>query len=287
MSINSSTKITAGIDWVQVTQSQDNWPYPHAWPSAHVPGRGKLNYDVSRKFVDGRVELVSMSREDMKTHVIMSGDAIRNLTSSHCSSHEEILDWASKGSVTRVDIYVDVRHGSLSIEGLRDAVTDGTSGTKAENSLYMKAAIGSGETLYVGSPKSNKRLRVYDKQAESKTGFEWTRIELQLRQKYARRAVWTLHNKKDWTGAIAQIIRGFVPFEDNHEWQAVVGASSILLPPMPDEKSASKREDWLYMTAAKALAKEVFARQDHSIAERFIDYYESHLELMQSKIVSK
>jgi len=50
---------------------------------------------------------------------------------------------------------------------------------------------GRGHTLYVGSPKSDKRLRVYNKSAESgempDTG-EYVRFELQLRDDYAERA---------------------------------------------------------------------------------------------------
>jgi len=50
---------------------------------------------------------------------------------------------------------------------------------------------GRGHTLYVGSPKSDKRLRVYNKSAESgemPESGEYVRFELQLRDDYAERA---------------------------------------------------------------------------------------------------
>jgi hypothetical protein len=50
---------------------------------------------------------------------------------------------------------------------------------------------GRGHTLYVGSPKSDKRLRVYNKSAESgetPDEGEYVRFELQLRDDYAERA---------------------------------------------------------------------------------------------------
>jgi DNA relaxase NicK len=50
---------------------------------------------------------------------------------------------------------------------------------------------GRGHTLYVGSPKSDKRLRVYNKSAESgemPEDGEYARFELQLRDDYAERA---------------------------------------------------------------------------------------------------
>jgi hypothetical protein len=50
---------------------------------------------------------------------------------------------------------------------------------------------GAGCTLYVGSPKSDKRLRIYNKSAESgevPNEGEYVRFELQLRDDYAERA---------------------------------------------------------------------------------------------------
>jgi hypothetical protein len=50
---------------------------------------------------------------------------------------------------------------------------------------------GRGHTLYVGSPKSDKRLRIYNKSAESgevPDQGEYVRFELQLRDDYAERA---------------------------------------------------------------------------------------------------
>jgi len=50
---------------------------------------------------------------------------------------------------------------------------------------------GRGCTLYVGSPKSDKRLRIYNKSAESgevPESGEYVRFELQLRDDYAERA---------------------------------------------------------------------------------------------------
>jgi Putative phage replication protein RstA len=54
---------------------------------------------------------------------------------------------------------------------------------------------GRGQTLYVGSPKSDKRLRVYNKSAESgeaPESGEYVRFELQLRDDYAERAFTSL-----------------------------------------------------------------------------------------------
>jgi len=50
---------------------------------------------------------------------------------------------------------------------------------------------GRGHTLYVGSPRSDKRLRIYNKSAESgetPNEGEYVRFELQLRDDYAERA---------------------------------------------------------------------------------------------------
>lgn len=282
MALTSETKVSATIDWFSITCSDSAIPYPKHWTTKYTPHRGMLNYDIGREFLDGRIELVSSKRANMRPHIIFSGDVIRNLTEAWPHEPMGILEAFRDGKPTRIDIAVDVRFGSLDIERLRDEMADGMGGSRALSSMFIQAVGEAGETLYIGAPKSKKRLRIYDKQAEQKTDFAWTRIELQLREKYARQCVLVLLGKNDLGAAIAGIIRDFATFPENDEWQTVLGSSSVSLP--APEPIKSNRHDWLMTTAAKALAKEVFERQDHAVAETFLDYYQSHLRTLQDGI---
>lgn len=282
MVLTSETKVSATIDWLSVTCYDKPIPYPKHWTTEYREHRGMLNYDAGREFLDGRIELISTKRDDMHPHIIFSGDTIRNLTKNGECSPLEILRSFRDAKATRIDIAVDVRFGSLDIERLRDDLAAGNGGSRALSSMFIQAVGEAGETLYIGAPKSKKRLRIYDKQAEQNASFEWTRIELQIREKYARQCAFVLLGKSDMGAAIAGIIRDFATFPENDQWQTVLGSSSV--PLGTPEATKSNRYDWLMMTAAAALAKEVFARSDHSIAETFIDFYQSHLKTLQDTV---
>ena len=88
-------------------------------------------------------------------------------------------------NLTRLDLAFDDHSGILDIQRLLDDTDDHYYVSK---SRWWKVEYGSeGTSIYHGSPKSNIRIRIYDKAAERglHDGTHWIRVELQLRDQLA------------------------------------------------------------------------------------------------------
>lgn len=268
MAIKSNTQITAKIDWISITS--ESFDFPECWEhrKRQLP-HGLNGYDVAYEFLDGRLLLSSTTREDMKCHLIMSGSTINRLCETHQKTSFEICKIAGGDRLSRLDVAVDVKKGSLNIKGLRDEFEAGNVDTRAEKALYMAGVGSDGETLYIGSQKSAKRLRVYDKAAESGEKIEWTRLELQLRSKYATSG-YRIMNATDNPGrGAANLINGFVNFPTLSDWFVVFGGNTDLVPNC--EITTPNRDRWLMDTATSALANEMLSSGKGSdLLERFI-----------------
>lgn len=106
--------------------------------------------------------------------------------------HKILTGMVGKKRLSRIDIAFDVFDNRM------------------ENYRYFKPGIGKTiysregrvETLYYGSPMSDKQIRQYNKQREQlKRGIrsdEWWRLELQLRTKYISRAAEQINEMLIW-----------------------------------------------------------------------------------------
>ena len=143
---------------------------------------------------------------------------------------------AKGGHLTRIDCALDDRRNLVSLEAVRKAIEDGQFVTRAKRANSMKTHNAStwlleGETLYLGSPASETRLRIYDKSLQLKLkGYcDWsqygTRWELQLRkaraQALGRELV--LRPQREWQRLVVGVLRSFVDFRDvtreSPKWQ--------------------------------------------------------------------
>jgi len=82
--------------------------------------------------------------------------------------------------ITRLDVAFDVfdsGYDAMSIATLYEEEV----GTRGKNT-YSVISSGHGSTLYVGSRRSPKMVRVYDKGKESKTDLDWLRLEIEFKQ---------------------------------------------------------------------------------------------------------
>jgi hypothetical protein len=100
--------------------------------------------------------------------------------------HISFLTSCNQFRLSRLDIAFDI----LNEYDLHDFVIDLP---RVKRNVYTSSA-GKLETLYLGAPKSNKRVRIYDKRLERlSAGYSelqlpsmWWRVEVQLRADYAR-----------------------------------------------------------------------------------------------------
>lgn len=268
MPVTSDTKINAKIDWLSSTVRQIN--YPENWNKKRAEmKRGMLGYDVGVKYLDGRIELCSSNRKDMLPHVIFSGKCIDKLCIANGGDTMSVLRAMSKGRASRIDIAVDIKNGTLNIAELRDEFADGNAKTKVKKGLYMEAVGDKGETFYIGSVKSPKRVRVYDKAAEMHLqDTMWTRVEFQLRSRDAARCFDMLIKSDKPYDLIPKIILGFVDFPEISDWVMALGTEGLT--PSPGETADSNRLQWLMDTAVKSLANEMLdSGKGYGLLEEF------------------
>ena len=212
--INSDTKITAKVDWLSITL--DEIKYPSNWTKERKEmARGMHGYDTGIKYLDGRIELSSSNRADMKPHVILSGSCIDRLALDNGGDTLATLRSLSNGRPSRLDVAIDIKHGTLPIKEMRNHFDVGQAITRAKKGVYMETVGEIGETLYIGSAGSTKRIRIYDKAAEQGLKNEdWTRVELQLRNSAAAQSFLLLINSDEPYGIIPKLIVGFVDFPE-------------------------------------------------------------------------
>lgn len=167
--------ISDAIDWIGVTLHDD----PEGLGLATVVGdrewieqpRGILGYSRSKR--SGNMVIAYGGREDMGAHLVLSGAGCRELEAG-----EYFPGWpgwlsyllASGATVSRIDAARDERSGLLDLDELTRLWKAGavsTRATKFEELGSHDARYGyDGHTLYIGSPRADKRLRIYDKAAE-------------------------------------------------------------------------------------------------------------------------
>ncbi len=280
--ISSDTNISATIDWLSVTATQMvHHPkfYTHHIDLKH----GQLNYDCGIRYLDGRVELWHSRRPEMKVHLVMSGDCISRLCQEHDLTVWDILNHYSYTSPSRVDLAVDITNGTLNINDMAVQLSSNQVDTKAEGGLLMSGTGNqNGMTLYVGSPGSDRRLRVYDKAAETGKNGEWTRIELQLRQRAAKKTFITLMARNADPLVIPGLINDFASWPEYPDWCLAIGSEKVKMSSM--EKVVSNRRAWIFDTCAKAIANELQFGGDAMLIGHLLDAIEVHRDVLREKI---
>lgn len=123
---------------------------------------------------------------DVKDHVTRLDIAIDCLGSGFTC--DEIWRSLQRGSFTSVSSSIRQVQGLLSRGGKEAVLAEVQSrwaGAMVPNSQLARTRSNAGHTIYVGSPSSDRMVRIYDKGAESETGADWLRFEIQLRRESA------------------------------------------------------------------------------------------------------
>jgi hypothetical protein len=154
--------------------------YPHKLQSNDS---GFYGYAASFR-APGLMVLYTPGRSDV--HVQLTGEG--------CELCEHKFDFLPHDAkITRLDIACDVYDGSFTVDDVWGYLQRGQFSSTSTTFLRMVGLReGSGDTLYIGSKTSDRRLRVYDKNAEQnitdKAESTWVRYELQLRRESAQAA---------------------------------------------------------------------------------------------------
>lgn len=175
---------------------------PHGWrldvvsPKSAPPGYrqcfGLLAPDGSAR---GRLAW-NADRPQQKIFVQFTGEDLAGFP-----DWRGLLQWGVRHEVnyTRVDLALDIFGVAGAVGDVYAALLDGEPDTSVRKFQYVvgyqsgpNGLENAGDTLYIGSPASPRRLRIYDKQAEQGTDTAWVRFELVNRGAYANALVYDL-----------------------------------------------------------------------------------------------
>jgi hypothetical protein len=198
----------------------------------------------------------------------LQGVGMEALLSMYSALCEDALRTGLRYNVTRADYAFDVPETAFTPvdvwriiekrEGIETKVSE-------EHMTRMHNKAKTGDTVYVGSPKSDKRVRVYRKVIEGSSVFgdaPFTRVEMQNRHEAALFSFMHLMTvpMEDWAGVAAQYLNGF--FTLRVKWWAdfMEGVKSAYVRLRLVLPSIGRIEAWLFKQVTPALACWLAAR---------------------------
>lgn len=183
------------------------------------------------------------------------------------------------GKVSTMDAYLDLfNHGAQphAILELRDAGTLKTSARQVgdfTSSTRKKGEWQRGETVYVGSPKSDHQIRIYNKAAEQGLDGDWIRLECRWRDVRARNAHTAM-----LTYGIAPTVRAALsaaldlPFD---WWQKALTGEVAEIDPVG--RIDGNTAEWLLKACLPALEREL-AKEHEAGTKRLMEAFTAVLD---------
>lgn len=243
------------------------------------------NYNMAYRTKTGAIVCYHTQREEMKTHVIMSGECleyIRGEGHTDIDLAEYFLNTV-KAKIGRVDICVtsvrkDNKPHNLDPHYLAILAKRGE---LKSNLKHDNGVIDAGmyiETTYIGSRLARNRLfKAYDKGIDlGETAKRIIRYELETR----KRANLVLNAVREGHD-IGGIIRRYVDFPNVALWVEIMQAEPSIIPQIEDNRDKrtkdaierANRWHWMLTSVAPAMAKAVYEdmQQDLSVPEDILN----------------
>lgn len=187
--------------------------------------RGMNGYP--RQMSLGRARILYGATVDMGVHVVLSGEAIRDMTTDLFQFIHFVLHMG--GRFTRVDVACDDFTQTVTPQKCLELLEKGHATSKFKTFRDMKGGtikdgLEIGRTIYLGSPSSRLMVRIYDKALEqiskqNQNGdfcgpvHPWTRVELQIRKENAHSFIEKLHENQFSLGSLAmKLLNNYIQF---------------------------------------------------------------------------
>jgi len=250
---------TKHLDWLSVTFEDlrsalgiipdSDW---HNVGSGHHGYRTALQDAVSGARIETDSAVASMG-----AHLTMSGQTLYEVRTQYPDGDNSLVQAirANDGSVSRVDLALNIHQGELTVQDFFSAYKSGDLKSNARRVYYVEGISDarSGDTLYLGSPKSDRQCRIYNKAAEQAIvdNESWLRLELALRDLRAKNGVNAM-GSNTCAAVISAHVEDMLGW-DNREFNDALLDVPVALHPI--KRRRPNTEQWLLDQCAPALAK--------------------------------
>ena len=253
--------VSRHIDWVSISFPTE-MDYNAVFPTFDWRYIGSGMHGFQFKYQErssGAIWQCSERPRGMVNHATLSGDTLAILRQDRgLQDHGLVQRLLHCGGVaSRIDLTINVHEGRLTPRAIQRAVKTGSAKPRSAVSRFIEGKNGGieGDTLYLGSPSSDRQLRVYNKAAELGIvdGSAWLRLELELRRLRADGALHAVATN-GIDAAVSGHMGDFLEWGDL-EYQQALGSESV--PPVDIPRRDSNRRRWLLGQVSIALAKEL------------------------------
>jgi len=245
---------------------------------------GVHGYKLARQHPYGHIVMSHPGRPDMGVHVMMTGQSMHKLNEIGYDTLQ-LIPWCNeqKARITRLDLAIDVHETPVDIVGLTKCKqVKGEEGSAKKWNLITGSD--NGVTLYIGSRKSEKFMRVYNKAAQmGLEGVEWSRFELEIKQDTCRTIAAAITSLP--SGEIPTYVKGLMKglFNPNDAlYQAIMNVPSVQVGSTKDTSDDTLK--WLYNSVAKTLARQMQLHNDVNVFEEFVRSVHANLRALGGEL---
>jgi len=234
------------------------------------------SYAVRHPF--GHVVMSNLKRTDMGVHVMFSGSALNQLLEGGIDQFA-LIRWAvgEHAKVTRIDLAIDLYGTPVNLDKLyyskqiKGAEGSARKREKRENS-------DGGYTIYFGSRKSAKVLRVYNKAAEQHLpGVMWTRFEMEIREDAAHEVAAAIMDMP--RDEVMLYTMGLIKGQYNADdplYQELLRSPARQVATTKDASDSTL--DWLLNIVAKTLARQMRLHSHKDVWKMFSEAVAANLK---------
>jgi len=253
---STALDVSAFIDWISVTHKAKIAPVHDNLDKTFVPARGQNGYTAGKRYTTGVMEYWNPARPDMGVHIVYSGKVLAKIANDYGVSRDEILQFHTtlNGRVARIDFAVDIKNSGLDLNQLWHELENKNAITKSQHTR-TQSGNNHGDTVYVGSRKSRKKLlRAYDKAKElGDFTADYIRVELETRSDVAKNASRLYQHEGYNAGTIIGMVKGFCDFPCVDSWNKCFMGDISKIP--VGDKTIGNTEKWLLNQVSPALAR--------------------------------
>jgi Replication initiation factor len=252
--------IEVSIDWISVTfkgvsPDEKKWIDNYASHQIYDPTRAANGYSDASVSETGVIHMWSSSREEMGHHFVAGGTALRYILAHDGIPSTKVLIDAinARGRITRFDVAKDVKRTPVDYDAIWQELAERRyTGTVRLPSRHQSA--NGGYTIYLGSWRSDKFARIYNKAAEQNVDGEWHRYELVLKGKVATNLAKFLAQNNDIVALFDTVTKAMVTLDKFGLIQMFYDNDTITLA-LPTIEKVTDREKWIAEQVMPAVAK--------------------------------